>query len=59
MYADWCALKIDVDAPGATSANVKALGHRNCARPLFPLDADVPFENRADLFVRSPSGATA
>lgn len=59
MYADWCALKIDVDAPGATSANVKALGHRNCARPLFPLDADVPFENRADLFVRSPASVTA
>jgi hypothetical protein len=50
MFTDWCAMKIDVDAPGATSANVKALGHRKCARPMFPLDGTVPFDNVADLF---------
>ncbi|MFM7071275.1 MAG: M81 family metallopeptidase [Planctomycetota bacterium] len=50
MFTEWCAMKIDVDAPGATSANVKALGHRKCARPMFPLDGVVPFDNVADLF---------
>ncbi|MEY4179073.1 MAG: hypothetical protein RLY70_2647 [Planctomycetota bacterium] len=59
MFAEWCALKIDVDAPGATSANVKSLGHRRCARPLFPLDPQVPFENVADWFIRSPANDTA
>ncbi len=29
---------IHIDAPGATSANLKSLGHTRCARPMFPLD---------------------
>jgi hypothetical protein len=30
-----------VDVPGATTANLKLLGHSVCARPMFPLeDAD-------------------
>jgi microcystin degradation protein MlrC len=29
---------INVDAPGATSANLKSLGHMICPRPIFPLD---------------------
>ncbi len=52
MFADWCAKLIHVDAPGSTSANVKSLGHKKCARPLFPLDADVQLERRADIFQR-------
>ncbi len=43
MYEAWCARMIHVDAPGSTSANLPSLGHRRCARPVFPLDADVTF----------------
>ena len=52
MYKDWAALYIDVDAPGATSANLKSLGHTLCARPIFPLDDDVIFEPRCEVYQR-------
>lgn len=52
MFADWCALLINVDAPGATSANVRSLGHTQCRRPLFPLDDDVTFTPDVKLFFR-------
>jgi microcystin degradation protein MlrC len=52
FYADWAAELINVDAPGATSANLRSLGHTRCARPIFPLDAGVTFEPRARLFRR-------
>lgn len=38
MYQQWCSLLVSVDAPGATSANLQALGHEKCPRPIFPLD---------------------
>ncbi len=52
MFADWCAMLINVDAPGATSANLRSLGHTTCARPLFPLDEGVEFQPVADVFRR-------
>jgi microcystin degradation protein MlrC len=52
MFADWCAMLINVDAPGATSANLRSLGHTTCARPLFPLDEGVEFRPVADVFRR-------
>lgn len=52
MFADWCAKLINVDAPGSTSANVKSLGHRKCARPMFPLDEVQNFVPVADVFRR-------
>jgi len=52
MFADWCAKLINVDAPGSTSANLKSLGHTNCARPIFPLDEAVEFTPSADVFRR-------
>ncbi|MGI8855742.1 MAG: M81 family metallopeptidase [Thermomicrobiales bacterium] len=53
MYADWCARLINVDAPGSTSANLPYLGHTVCARPLFPLDADVAFTPQVQVFRRN------
>ncbi|MDA0284028.1 MAG: M81 family metallopeptidase, partial [Planctomycetota bacterium] len=44
MFADWCAMLINVDAPGSTSANLQSLGHTICARPIFPLDDGVEFQ---------------
>ena len=53
MFADWCAKLINVDAPGATSANLRSLGHKTCARPIFPLDEDVKFQLAVDVFRRT------
>ncbi len=54
MFKDWAARYIDVDAPGSTSANLRSLGHTQCARPMFPLDSAVPFQPQAKLFQRHP-----
>ena len=43
MFDEWAEKDFNIDAPGATSANLTSLGHRNCRRPMFPLDRDVPF----------------
>lgn len=52
MFADWCQRLVNVDAPGSTSANLQSLGHTVCARPIFPLDAEVRFEPVAKIFRR-------
>ncbi len=39
-----------VDVPGATTANLARLGHVICPRPIFPLDANVTFEPRAERY---------
>ena len=52
MFQDWAGLYLNVDAPGSTSANLPSLGHTACARPIFPLDADVSFVPRARLYQR-------
>ena len=54
MYSDWCGRLVNVDAPGATSANLESLGHAKCARPIFPLDAGTQFVPEAKLYQRPP-----
>ena len=54
MYAAWCARMIDIDAPGSSSANLRSLGHTRCPRPIFPLDAEVPFAPAARIVSRPP-----
>lgn len=39
-----------LDIPGATSANLKSLGHKVCPRPMFPLDDDVRFRPKVELY---------
>ena len=41
-YESIAAAIVPVDAPGSTSANLLSLPFARCARPAFPLDADVP-----------------
>ena len=53
MYADWCAALIHVNGPGATSADLRSLGHTRCPRPIFPLDAVVPFHPEARMYQRA------
>lgn len=52
MFKDWCAMLINVDAPGSTSANLRSLGHKTCGRPMFPLDDNVAFHAVAEVFRR-------
>jgi microcystin degradation protein MlrC len=39
-----------LDIPGATSANLRSLGHRVCRRPMFPLDDNVVFTPRVEHY---------
>ena len=50
MYDAWVEKNFNVDAPGATSANLPTLGHTVCARPVFPLDAEVRFTPKSVLY---------
>ena len=50
MYDAWVDNNFNVDVPGATSANLKSLGHTICARPMYPLDEGVTFEPVATLY---------
>ena len=52
FFAEGAERLINVDAPGATSANLPYLGHRRCRRPIFPLDPEVTFSPRARVFRR-------
>ena len=52
MYEAWADCNFNVDVAGATSANLPTLGHTICARPIYPLDAQVPFEPRAVNYQR-------
>lgn len=53
FFDAWAACDLNVDVPGATSANLRTLGHRRCARPIFPLDRDVTFTPQAQVFRRA------
>ncbi len=54
FYKAWAVRVVNVDAPGATSANLKSLGHTRCMRPMFPLDPTVEFRPQARIFSRTP-----
>ena len=52
FFTAWAAATFNIDAPGATSANLKRLGHTICQRPMYPLDDDVLFEPRVEVYGR-------
>jgi microcystin degradation protein MlrC len=52
FYDDWAARLVNVDAPGATSANLQSLGHKRVRRPIFPLDPDTQFAPEVRIFRR-------
>lgn len=49
-YFTFAARNYVLDIPGSTSANLKTLGHRVCPRPMFPLDENVTFSSRVQLY---------
>lgn len=52
MFEAWAEKNFNIDAPGATSADLKSLGHTICARPVYPLDPDVNFTPGATIYSR-------
>ncbi len=54
IYDAWVTKNFNVDVPGATSADLASLGHRICRRPIYPLDPEVTFDARAELYIRRP-----
>lgn len=52
MYDAWVDNNFNIDVPGATSANLPTLGHTICARPMYPMEPDAPFEPVAKLYSR-------
>ncbi|MBI1777740.1 MAG: M81 family metallopeptidase [Proteobacteria bacterium] len=52
MFDDWAERNFNIDAPGATSANLHSLGHRICRRPIYPLDPEATFKPKPQTFQR-------
>jgi len=50
MFDDWVEKNFNIDAPGATSANLPTLGHTICARPMFPLEPGAPFDPKVTIY---------
>ena len=50
MFDEWSEKNFNIDAPGSTSANLKTLGHTVCQRPIYPLDEDVTFEPKVEIY---------
>lgn len=52
MYDAWIEKNFNIDIPGATSADLRSLGHTVCARPIFPLDDGIDYTPRATIYSR-------
>jgi len=52
MYDGWVEKNFNVDVPGSTSADLKSLGHTICARPMYPMEADVTFDPKVAIISR-------
>lgn len=50
FFDDGAERNLNVDAPGSTSANLPTLGHRRCARPIYPLDPAPRFAPAIERF---------
>ena len=52
MYDAWVEKNFNIDAPGATSADLSSLGHTICARPMYPMETETMFSPNAVLYRR-------
>jgi microcystin degradation protein MlrC len=50
MFDEWSQKNFNIDAPGATSANIAALGHKNCHRPMFPMEQNFEFKPASECY---------
>lgn len=58
MYDQWVEKNFNIDAPGSTSANLTSLGHKLCARPIYPLEPDTAFRAKPVLYRRGSPAPT-
>ncbi len=59
MYDQWVTKNFNVDAPGATSANIPYLGHTICPRPFYPVDPDIGFTPQPVVYDRAKAAKSA
>jgi microcystin degradation protein MlrC len=52
MYDAWVEKNFNIDAPGATSADLPSLCHTICARPMYPMEPDTEFAPSAVVYRR-------
>ncbi len=52
FFDNWVEANLNVDAPGATSANLKSLGHTACVRPMYPLEENAEFNPATEVFTK-------
>jgi len=50
LYDAWAVRNMTIDVPGAASPNIKTLGHQIVPRPMYPLDEDMSFIPRVEIF---------
>jgi microcystin degradation protein MlrC len=50
FFDEGAELRLDIDAPGSTSANLRSLGHVQAPRPLYPLEAEMSYQPSARVF---------
>jgi microcystin degradation protein MlrC len=50
FFDAWAARNFNIDAPGSTGANLRSLGHRVVARPIYPLDEGVSFTPAVEIY---------
>lgn len=43
MFEAWAEKNFNIDVPGSTSANLPTLGHKICARPIYPMEPETSF----------------
>jgi microcystin degradation protein MlrC len=55
MFEEWAEKNFNIDAPGATSANLPYLGHTICARPMYPMELDTAFIPAPQMYQRVPT----
>ena len=48
FFDEWSTINFNIDAPGATSANLHSLGHTICNRPIFPLEKNTKFDPKIE-----------
>ena len=50
FYDDWTNENFNVDSPGSTSANLASLGHKHCKRPMYPMEKNINFIPKVELY---------
>lgn len=50
FFEAYAARSFNIDVAGSTSANLPTLGHRACARPIYPLEPETRFEPVVEIY---------